>query len=102
MSDDDLDQTQSEWDEVMASQEFRNALQEWEARNRGRDPRDPAFEAPDCPKCRDSGELPNGDICPDCCPHDEHDHGICLDCSKDIWNDIVASAEFRADCLEDR
>lgn len=36
------------------------------------------------------------------CPHDENDHGICLDCGKDIWDDIVASAEFRADCLEDR
>lgn len=36
------------------------------------------------------------------CPHDEHDHGICLDCGKDIWDDVVAAAEFRADSLEDR
>jgi hypothetical protein len=35
------------------------------------------------------------------CPHDEHDHGICLDCGKDVWDDVVASAEFRAECLRD-
>lgn len=32
------------------------------------------------------------------CPHDEHDHGICLDCGKDIWEDIVGAAEMRRDC----
>jgi hypothetical protein len=36
------------------------------------------------------------------CPHDEHDHGICLHCGKDITDDLVAAAEFAADCLEDR
>ncbi len=36
------------------------------------------------------------------CPHDEHDHGICLDCGENIWDDVVAAAEFRADCNEDR
>ncbi len=36
------------------------------------------------------------------CPHDEHDHGICLDCGKDITDDLVAAAEFAADCREDR
>ncbi len=32
------------------------------------------------------------------CPHDEHDHGICLDCGKDIMDDLIG----RADLLEDR
>jgi hypothetical protein len=36
------------------------------------------------------------------CPHDELDHGICLDCGADRMDDMVAAAEFRADCLEDR
>ena len=36
------------------------------------------------------------------CPHDEHDHGICLHCRKDVWDDVVSAAEFRAECLEDR
>lgn len=36
------------------------------------------------------------------CPHDENDHGICLDCGKDINDDLVAAAEFAADCREDR
>ena len=40
--------------------------------------------------------------CEEECPHDEHDHGICLDCGKDIFNDLVAQAEFAADCREDR
>lgn len=37
----------------------------------------------------------------DCC-HDEHDHGICLECGKDVMDDLVAAAEFAADCREDR
>ena len=36
------------------------------------------------------------------CEHDEHDHGICLHCGKDVWDDVVAAAEFRAECLENR
>ena len=36
------------------------------------------------------------------CPHDEHDHGICLECGRDIMDDLVAAAEFAADCREDR
>ena len=28
------------------------------------------------------------------CPHDEHDHGICLDCGKDIWDDLIDRAEL--------
>jgi Fe2+ or Zn2+ uptake regulation protein len=36
------------------------------------------------------------------CPHDEHDHGICLDCGKDIMDDIVGAAEMARDAAEDR
>lgn len=36
------------------------------------------------------------------CPHDEHDHGICLDCGLDITDDLIAKAEFNAECREDR
>ena len=32
------------------------------------------------------------------CPHDEHDHGYCLDCGKDIMDDLIGRAEL----LEDR
>jgi hypothetical protein len=31
------------------------------------------------------------------CPHDEHDHGICLDCGKDIFDDLVGRAEYLRD-----
>lgn len=36
------------------------------------------------------------------CPHDEHDHGICLDCGKDIMDDLVDAAEMARDAAEDR
>lgn len=32
------------------------------------------------------------------CPHDEHDHGICLSCGRDIFDDIVGQAELWRDC----
>jgi hypothetical protein len=32
------------------------------------------------------------------CPHDEHDHGICLDCGKDVFDTLLD----RADYFEDR
>jgi hypothetical protein len=38
----------------------------------------------------------------DDCPHDEHDHGICLSCAKDINDDMQGEAEHRADCSQDR
>lgn len=28
------------------------------------------------------------------CPHDEHDHGICLDCGKDCFDDLLARADY--------
>lgn len=27
------------------------------------------------------------------CPHDEHDHGICLDCEKDLTDSLAGRAE---------
>lgn len=33
------------------------------------------------------------DVCQECCPHDEHDHGICLDCGKDNTDHFVGMAE---------
>jgi Fe2+ or Zn2+ uptake regulation protein len=36
------------------------------------------------------------------CPHDEHDHGICLECGKDIMDDLVGRAEMLRDEMEDR
>jgi len=31
------------------------------------------------------------------CPHDEHDHGICLDCGKDILDNLIDRAEMMRD-----
>ena len=31
------------------------------------------------------------------CPHDEDDHGICLDCGKDILDDLIGRAELLKD-----
>jgi Fe2+ or Zn2+ uptake regulation protein len=50
-----------------------------------------------CQLCGDTGELPDGQICAECCPHDEHDHGYCLDCHKDILDDLVGEAELLRD-----
>ncbi len=36
------------------------------------------------------------------CDHEEHDHGICLYCAKDITDDLIAKAEAAADSREDR
>lgn len=33
--------------------------------------------------------------CHECCPHDELDHGICLDCEKDLSERIYAQAYDR-------
>lgn len=33
-----------------------------------------------CETCGDIGHINNEGVCQDCCPHDEHDHYICLDC----------------------
>lgn len=39
-------------------------------------------------------ELCGNDECQKCCPHDEHDHGICLYCGMDVTQDLVARAEY--------
>jgi hypothetical protein len=31
------------------------------------------------------------------CPHDEHDHGICLSCGLDIFDDLLGRAELLRD-----
>jgi len=36
-----------------------------------------------CDACEDTACLPNGDICQECCPHDDHDHFICIDCGHE-------------------
>lgn len=36
------------------------------------------------------------------CPHDEHDHGICLDCGEDIHDSLVERAENISDARQDR
>lgn len=33
------------------------------------------------------------DFCQDCCTHDELDHGICMDCEKDMTDYLVMQAE---------
>jgi Fe2+ or Zn2+ uptake regulation protein len=31
------------------------------------------------------------------CNHDEHDHGFCLDCGKDITNQLIMAAEANSE-----
>jgi Fe2+ or Zn2+ uptake regulation protein len=42
-----------------------------------------------CQVCQDED-----DTCQECCPHDEHDHGICLDCGKDNYENLVEAVDF--------
>lgn len=35
----------------------------------------------------------DNDRCQICCEHNEHDHGICLDCDADITDNLVGAAE---------
>lgn len=67
-------------------------------------PRDPREDEPDydCETCHDTCELPNGDVCPECCPHDDKDGCWCLVCNTDISEHMAGAAEFRADCNADR
>jgi len=34
-------------------------------------------------ECTETGEPCEGDECQECCPHDERDHGFCLDCGHE-------------------
>ena len=36
------------------------------------------------------------------CLHQEHDHFICLECGKDLFDDFVGRAENMRDAREDR
>jgi ribosomal protein L32 len=38
--------------------------------------------------------------CPQCCPHSERDHGICLDCGHE--EDPGAAIDRAMDLMEDR
>jgi hypothetical protein len=38
--------------------------------------------------------------CQECCPHDDRDHGICLDCEHE--EDPGAAADWYRDQMEDR
>ena len=54
----------------------------------------------DCANCY--GEAAVRDYLREQCPHDEHDHGICLCCAKDITDDLVSRAEAAEDARSDR
>lgn len=53
-----------------------------------------------CDNCADTGSLivvkhdgsTTEESCQQCCEHAEHDHGICLDCGQDNYEDIAARA----------
>ena len=50
-----------------------------------------------CERCNDHCEIKidgKWETCPDCCPHDEHDHGYCLDCGKNIMDNLIGRAEM--------
>lgn len=36
------------------------------------------------------------------CPHDELDHGICLSCGADCFDDVITAAEYASDIAQDR
>jgi hypothetical protein len=46
------------------------------------------------PNCEDGTCEEMG--CQTCCPHDEYDHGICLDCELDRNDDLAARSYDRA------
>ncbi len=35
----------------------------------------------------------DGVFCPNCCLHEEHGHGLCLDCETDITDSLISAAE---------
>jgi len=34
------------------------------------------------------------DDCQECCEHDEHEHGVCINCGKDIHDSLVSVVDF--------
>ena len=57
--------------------------------------------APDCPVCygAEAARLYREQ---QVCGHDEHDHGICIECGADITDTLAGQAEDAADAREDR
>lgn len=49
----------------------------------------------DCEKCQDTG-LIDGEGCQACCPHNEREHGCCLDCAdfQEDWGSREADALY--------
>lgn len=39
--------------------------------------------------------------CAECCEHDDHEDGHCLNCGKDVSEDLRNAAEWHADSLRD-
>jgi hypothetical protein len=35
--------------------------------------------------------------CQDCCPHDETDHGECIDCGADRMDYLIMKAEYQSE-----
>jgi len=48
-------------------------------------------------KNRQQQRTPNIVIDEDQCPHDELDHGICLDCGQDRFDDLIDRADMMGD-----
>lgn len=48
----------------------------------------PVFSGCENPDCDET-------TCKDCCPHDERDHGICMDCEDDANGDPYALSRSR-------
>lgn len=45
-----------------------------------------------CEECKDES-----DDCQECCPHDDHDHGICIDCGKDNYDSLIGDSDYLQD-----
>ncbi len=45
------------------------------------------------PTCDRKAEPCDDPTCTECCEHDEHDHGFCLDCGADVTDRLIMDAE---------
>ena len=57
---------------------------------------EPAYSEYDCKECKDKQ-----DGCQACCPHDERDHGICLDCGDEQEDYGSSEADALVDAAKD-
>lgn len=57
------------------------------------------MNTPSCEACNDTYEV-NGESCMECCPHDEQDHFICLDCGYE--GDPGEAIDAAMDYMENR